>query len=45
MISIAGEAKENPVLLKEAPHNTPVRRIDEVLAARKPVLKWQKSDS
>lgn len=42
MIKIAEEAKENPQLLKEAPHNAPVRRVDEVLAARNPVLKWSK---
>jgi len=42
MIKIAEEAKENPQLLKEAPHNTPVRRVDEVLAARNPVLKCSK---
>lgn len=40
MIKIAKEAKENPDLLKAAPHNTPVRRLDEVKAARTPVLKW-----
>ncbi|RME86590.1 MAG: glycine dehydrogenase subunit 2 [Planctomycetota bacterium] len=32
------EAKENPEVLKEAPHNLPVRRLDEVRAARQPVL-------
>lgn len=42
MINIAKEAKENPNILKEAPHNTPVRRIDEVRAARNLILKWQK---
>lgn len=42
MIKISKEAKENPELLKEAPHNTPVRRPDEVKAARNPVLKWSK---
>lgn len=42
MIKIAEEAKENPDLLKTAPHNTPVRRLDEVKAARTPVLKWSK---
>ena len=41
---IAKEAVESPELLKEAPHNTPVRRIDEALAARNPVLKWEKAD-
>lgn len=42
MIKIAEEAKENPELLKAAPHGTPVRRLDEVKAARNPVLKWSK---
>lgn len=42
MIKIAQEAEENPDILKTAPHNTPVRRLDEVRAARKPVLKWTK---
>lgn len=40
MISIAKEAKENPQLLKMAPYTTPVRRLDEVRAARNPVLKY-----
>lgn len=39
---IADEAKENPELLKTAPHNTPVRRIDEAKAARNLIVKWQK---
>lgn len=42
MIKIAQEAKENPELLKSAPHDTHVRRLDEVKAARFPVLKWTK---
>jgi glycine dehydrogenase subunit 2 len=42
MIKIAQEAKENPQLLKSAPHNTPVRRLDEVKAARTPVVKWSR---
>lgn len=42
MEAIAKEAKENPELFKTAPHNSPVRRIDEVRAARNPVLKWTK---
>lgn len=42
MIKIAKEAKENPEILKNAPHNTPVRRIDEVKAARELVLKYEK---
>lgn len=42
MIKIAEEAKENPQLLKTAPHNTHVRRVDEVKAARNLVLKWER---
>lgn len=40
MISIAKEAVEAPELLKAAPNNTPVRRVDEVKAARNPILRW-----
>ncbi|MCW6084405.1 MULTISPECIES: aminomethyl-transferring glycine dehydrogenase subunit GcvPB [Clostridium] len=42
MKKIAVEAKENPELLHEAPVNASVRRLDQVKAARKPILKWQK---
>lgn len=42
MIQIAEEAKENPQILKEAPHNTPVGRVNETQAARNPVLKYKK---
>ncbi|UCD00772.1 MAG: aminomethyl-transferring glycine dehydrogenase subunit GcvPB [Promethearchaeota archaeon] len=38
MNQIYDEAKSNSVLLRNAPHNTPVKRLDAVLAARKPVL-------
>lgn len=38
MKQIAKEATENPELLKEAPRETPVRRLDEVTANRNPVL-------
>ncbi|MFZ5633128.1 MAG: aminomethyl-transferring glycine dehydrogenase subunit GcvPB [Bacillota bacterium] len=41
MQDIAREGRENPQLLKEAPRVTPVSRLDEVTAARKPVLRWQ----
>jgi glycine dehydrogenase subunit 2 len=40
MIAIAKEAEENPDLLREAPSRVKVRRLDEVLAARKPKLRW-----
>jgi len=36
--AIAREAHENPDLLHEAPHITPVGRVDEVLAAKQLVL-------
>jgi len=35
---IAEEARTNPELVHTAPHTTPVSRLDEVKAARKPVL-------
>jgi glycine cleavage system P protein (glycine dehydrogenase) subunit 2 len=40
MLAIAREAAESPELLKEAPHNRPVRRLDEVRAAKNPVVKY-----
>jgi len=43
MKQIAKEADENPDILHTAPHNTPVRRLDEVTAARKPDLRWEMS--
>jgi glycine dehydrogenase subunit 2 len=39
--AIAREAKTNPELLKEAPHHTPVGRLDETAAARSPVLRYR----
>lgn len=38
MIAIAKEAEDNPELVKNAPYTTVVSRMDEALAARKPVL-------
>ncbi len=40
MVTIAREAEENPELLRQAPTRVKVRRLDEVLAARKPRLRW-----
>lgn len=40
MLAIAREAKENPEVVKTAPHSTPVSRLDEARAARKPILRW-----
>jgi glycine dehydrogenase subunit 2 len=36
---IAEEAHTEPELLREAPHNAPVSRLDEVRAAKQPILK------
>ena len=41
MRQIAQEAKENPELVKSAPHNTPIGRVDDVLAAKQPVTTWK----
>jgi glycine dehydrogenase subunit 2 len=41
MRSIAAEAESNPELVKSAPHSTRVGRLDEVAAARKPILRWR----
>ena len=41
LLMILEEAKTDPDLLREAPHNAPVRRVDEVYGARNPVYKWQ----
>jgi glycine dehydrogenase subunit 2 len=41
---IMEEAENHPDTLHQAPRHTPVRRLDEVLAARKPVLRWQGED-
>ncbi len=43
MLDIYKKAEENPEELKNAPVKTPVKRIDEVRAAKQPVLKWEKS--
>ncbi len=41
MRQIAREADENPEIILHAPHATRVSRMDEVAAARKPVLRWK----
>jgi glycine dehydrogenase subunit 2 len=40
MLAIAREAADDPELLKDAPHHRPVRRLDEVRAAKRPVVKY-----
>jgi len=41
MVQIAREAQTDPGLLQNAPHKTKVSRLDEVLANRKPRLRWK----
>ena len=41
MRKIAEEAKNEPELLKSAPHNTPIGRVDDVLAAKHPVVTYK----
>ena len=41
MASIAGEAIDDPELVRNAPHLTRIGRLDEAAAARRPVLRWQ----
>jgi len=44
MITIDREAKENPELVKGAPYTLPVRRLDDVKAAREIDVAWQPED-
>lgn len=45
MLQIAKEAEENPEIVQTAPHTTVVKRMDETLAARKPVLKYERREA
>ena len=40
MIKISEEAKENPEILKSAPHYTPISRTDDAMAVRRPILTY-----
>jgi glycine dehydrogenase subunit 2 len=40
MLAIAEEAAKDPDVIREAPHGRPVRRLDEVLAAKRAVVKY-----
>lgn len=42
MQEIVNESKENPDFIHNSPHTTYRSRMDEVEAARNPILKWQK---
>lgn len=41
LLRIADEGRSDPDLLHEAPHNAPVRRLDEVRAAKDLILRWE----
>lgn len=41
LISIAGEIEQNPEQVLKAPHHTRTSRVDEVTAARKPIVRWK----
>jgi glycine dehydrogenase subunit 2 len=43
MRAIAREVEETPELVKTAPHSTRVSKLDEVQAARKPILRWKRT--
>ncbi|MDP7534796.1 MAG: aminomethyl-transferring glycine dehydrogenase subunit GcvPB [SAR202 cluster bacterium] len=45
MKAIAAEARDDPSLLHDAPHDTPNTRLDEARAARHPVLRWRREAS
>ncbi|GIT69779.1 MAG: hypothetical protein Ct9H300mP27_08830 [Chloroflexota bacterium] len=44
MRSINQESRDNPELVQHAPHTTPVSRLDEAGAARRPDLRWRRED-
>ena len=43
--AIDEEASAEPELVQQAPHTTPVSRLDEATAARRPVLRWTPTDA
>jgi glycine dehydrogenase subunit 2 len=42
MLDIAEEIEHNPSVVRTAPHTTPVQRLDEVTASRKPDVRWKR---
>jgi glycine dehydrogenase subunit 2 len=45
MISIAKEIETDPEMVRTAPHNTRTSRVDEVAAARRPIVRWKPSEA
>jgi glycine dehydrogenase subunit 2 len=44
LLRIAEEVETDPDIVRQAPHTTPVGRLDEAAAARNPCLKWSPED-
>ncbi len=44
MLDIADEVENDPEVVKNAPHTTPVKRLDEVAANRKPNVRWRPNE-
>jgi len=44
MLAIAEEAAADPAVVHDAPHHRPVRRLDEVRAAKSPVVRYRFED-
>ena len=45
MISISKEVEDDPQLVLKAPHNTRTPRVDEVTAARRPIVRWKPKET
>jgi glycine dehydrogenase subunit 2 len=45
MLAIAREAEEEPEVVRGAPHEAPLRRLDEATAARRPYLRWRPANT
>src|SRR5205085_6842292 len=41
MLAIAREAADEPDVIRDAPHDRPVRRLDEVRAAKQPIVRYR----
>lgn len=41
MLEIADEIESDPEVVRNAPHTTPVKRLDEVSASRRPNVRWK----
>ena len=44
MFQIADEIRSSPEIVRTAPHTSPVKRLDEVTASRKPNVRWKSQE-